>query len=312
MIRFSSHLQPSSGTAEPMALPAMARSIFIAAVGWPDRAGVKLGVVQQWEFWPPDFWQFLILLWWKYVKMMMNDEALNVELPHLHTKPYWMFDLNIWGKFSFRKVVGRKKKLKTSQAADLLDIPLGGEGKNDRSPKWDGYLAAVQVLFGWPNDTTCTATLWTSLLNSPDFHIYSPSHTPSCHLNPRGPSKVVCASCSKLGHHKGFLARSLSGGLTQVMKIPPVIIHLKNHYDDEYYDGFLKWEYPQLSSILNHYNRIFHYNSSIINQFLGFPRFPGLPWRPSPPKHPHPAHSAARPSCFIQEIEEIQWIYGVW
>jgi hypothetical protein len=42
----------------------------------------------------------------------------------------------------------KKKKLKTSQAADLLDIPLGGEGKNDRSPKWDGYLAAVQVLFG--------------------------------------------------------------------------------------------------------------------------------------------------------------------
>ena len=29
-------LQPSPGTAEPMALPAMARCIFIAAVGWPD------------------------------------------------------------------------------------------------------------------------------------------------------------------------------------------------------------------------------------------------------------------------------------
>ena len=38
-------LQPSPGTAEPMALPAMARCIFIAAVGWPRDGpiGVKLG-----------------------------------------------------------------------------------------------------------------------------------------------------------------------------------------------------------------------------------------------------------------------------
>jgi len=42
----SSRLDPSiSGTAEPMALPAMARCIFIAAVGWPRDGpiGVKLG-----------------------------------------------------------------------------------------------------------------------------------------------------------------------------------------------------------------------------------------------------------------------------
>lgn len=45
----------SPGTAEPMALPAMARCIFIAAVGWPRDGpiGVKLGATAVGKLWPP-------------------------------------------------------------------------------------------------------------------------------------------------------------------------------------------------------------------------------------------------------------------
>ena len=213
----SSRLDPSiSGTAEPMALPAMARCIFIAAVGWPRDGpiGVKLGATAVGKLWPPDFWQFLILLWWKYVKMM-NDEALNVELPHLHTKPYWMFDLNIWGKFSFRKVVGRKRSWRLLRQLICWTFPL--EAKVKMTDPLNGMVIWLQCKFYLddrmiPNVRLhCEPHCWTIRI----FTSIHPTILP-VFIHVVQASKVVCASCSKLGHHKGFLARSLKGEAGQV------------------------------------------------------------------------------------------------
>jgi len=234
------------------------------AQGWPDR-GEAWSNSSGKTLAPNRFWQFLILLWWKYVKMMkmvMNDEALNVELPHLHTKPYWMFDLNIWGKFSFRKVVGRKRSWRLLRQLICWTFPL--EAKVKMTDPLNGMVIWLQCKFYLDNRMIPNVRLHCEphCLNYPDFHICSPSHTPSFHTSPWSKHLRSCVPAAPNSAITGFLARSLKGEAGQVSlaqgsgrewkrgvplswgyPVPPVIIHFKSLW---------LWWFPKMGIPPNH------------------------------------------------------------